>query len=244
VLRRVVGEILKRAAISATRKSRYAWISGHDGDPWPFGRVFSLVQAPSSSSASSLLLSSLELSDTKVYEPYIRALLGTDSHFCEVVLKLTGTYPLFAHNPSPVRSTQSITFPPHSDTGRRSGAGGGDAVGALQSLSTLHPPPFTLHPSPSTLHPTPYTLHLTPYTLTPPSHSGSGRRPSEGSGDAVGGRQARRCYRAGCEPSLYSGSEAGSYLRLTDSCITQLKAEGLSRTCNESKEAEEEQKVQ
>jgi len=30
---------------------------------------------------SSLLLSSLELSDTKVYEPQIRALLGTASHF-------------------------------------------------------------------------------------------------------------------------------------------------------------------
>ena len=28
----------------------------------------------------SLLLSSLELSDTKVYEPYIRALLGTGTH--------------------------------------------------------------------------------------------------------------------------------------------------------------------
>jgi len=35
---------------------------------------------------SSLLLSSLELSDTQVYEPYIRALLGTTSHFCEVVV--------------------------------------------------------------------------------------------------------------------------------------------------------------
>ena len=32
--------------------------------------------------SSSLLLSSLELRDTKVYEPYIRALLGTASHFC------------------------------------------------------------------------------------------------------------------------------------------------------------------
>ena len=32
------------------------------------------------------------------------------------------------------------------------------------------------------------------------------------------------------------GSEAGSYLRRIDSCITQLKAEGPSRTCNESKE--------
>ena len=40
-------------------------------------------------SSPSLLLSSLELSDTKVYEPQIRALLGTASHFCEiVVLKL------------------------------------------------------------------------------------------------------------------------------------------------------------
>ena len=33
-------------------------------------------------------------------------------------------------------------------------------------------------------------------------------------------------------------TEAGSYLRLMDSCITQLKAQGLSRTCNKSKEEE------
>ena len=32
------------------------------------------------------------------------------------------------------------------------------------------------------------------------------------------------------------GTEAGSDLRLIDSCITQLKAQGPSRTCNESKE--------
>ena len=39
--------------------------------------------------SSSLLLSSLELSDTTIYEPYVRALLGIASHFCEaVVLKL------------------------------------------------------------------------------------------------------------------------------------------------------------
>ena len=37
--------------------------------------------------------------------------------------------------------------------------------------------------------------------------------------------------------------EAGSYLRLIDSCITQLKAQGLSRTCNESKEEEEDEHV-
>ena len=33
---------------------------------------------------------------------------------------------------------------------------------------------------------------------------------------------------------------AGSHLRLIDSCITQLKAQGPSRTCNESKEEDEE----
>jgi len=37
------------------------------------------------------------------------------------------------------------------------------------------------------------------------------------------------------------GTEAGSYLRLIDSCITQLKAQGPSRTCNESTEEEEEE---
>jgi len=36
--------------------------------------------------SSSLLLSSLELSDTQVYEPYIRARLGTAAHFCVVVV--------------------------------------------------------------------------------------------------------------------------------------------------------------
>ena len=35
---------------------------------------------------ASLLLSSLEMSDTTIYEPYLRALLGTASHFCEVVI--------------------------------------------------------------------------------------------------------------------------------------------------------------
>ena len=35
------------------------------------------------------------------------------------------------------------------------------------------------------------------------------------------------------------GSEAGSYLRFIDSCITQLRAQGPARTCNKSKEEEE-----
>ena len=38
-----------------------------------------------------------------------------------------------------------------------------------------------------------------------------------------------------------TGSEPGSYLRLIDSCITHLKAQGPSRTCNESKEEEAEE---
>ena len=37
------------------------------------------------------------------------------------------------------------------------------------------------------------------------------------------------------------GTEAGSYLRLIDSCITQFKAQGPARTCNESKEEDEEE---
>ena len=40
---------------------------------------------------------------------------------------------------------------------------------------------------------------------------------------------------------LCGGTEAGSYLRLIDSCLTQLKAQGPSRTCDESKEEEEEE---
>ena len=45
--------------------------------------------------------------------------------------------------------------------------------------------------------------------------------------------------RGGLPWSREPGTEAGSYLRIIDSCITQLKAEGPSRTCNESKEEEE-----
>jgi len=45
-------------------------------------------------SSSSLLLSSLELSDTKVYWPQTLALLGTSSHFCEVVILKLRTVPI------------------------------------------------------------------------------------------------------------------------------------------------------
>ena len=36
------------------------------------------------------------------------------------------------------------------------------------------------------------------------------------------------------------GTEAGSHLRIIDSCNTQLTAQGPSRTCDESKDEEEE----
>ena len=39
---------------------------------------------------------------------------------------------------------------------------------------------------------------------------------------------------------LCCGNEKGSHLRLKDSCITQLQAQGPSRTCTESEEEEEE----
>ena len=68
-------------------------------------------------------------------------------------------------------------------------------------------------------------------------------------GSRVEGRGLRgRGFRVGAcsrSPSMAaftemcSGSEVGSYLRLIDSYITQLKAQGPSRTCNESKEEEE-----
>ena len=45
-------------------------------------------------SSSNLLLSSLELSDAQVYEPQIRARLGTASHFCEVVVLKLRTVPI------------------------------------------------------------------------------------------------------------------------------------------------------
>ena len=44
--------------------------------------------------SSSLLLSSLELSDTKVYALQIRARLGTAAHLCKVVVLKLRTVPL------------------------------------------------------------------------------------------------------------------------------------------------------
>ena len=49
-------------------------------DPEPAGRPNGPVPNPAASS-SSVLLFSLELSDTTIYEPRTRALLGTAAHF-------------------------------------------------------------------------------------------------------------------------------------------------------------------
>jgi len=54
-------------------------------------------------------------------------------------------------------------------------------------------------------------------------------------------KKKRRCgvptaLASACDARLPTLPEEGSYLRLIDSCITQLKAQGPSRTCNESKE--------
>jgi len=56
------------------------------------------------------------------------------------------------------------------------------------------------------------------------------------------GLELRGCLAAGRAKGVAlrtEVTEAGSYLRLIDSCITQLKAQRPSRTCNESKEEEE-----
>ena len=53
-------------------------------------------------------------------------------------------------------------------------------------------------------------------------------------GGARGGRARPAALRA-----CTCGSEAGSYLRRLDSCITQLKAQGPPKTCNENEEEDE-----
>jgi len=59
---------------------------------------------------------------------------------------------------------------------------------------------------------------------------------------APGGEVSVTCFQISAKNNHFTemccGSEAGSYLRRIDSCITQLKAQGPSRTCNESKEEE------
>ena len=113
--------------------------------------------------SSSVCLSSLELGDSKVYEPQIRALLGTVSHFVVRRIKVW-----FGRGRASTSARRCLPTRPRASA------------------------------SPPRCLPSGNTLNL----------------------------------------EMCSGSEAGSYLRLIDSCITQLKAQGPSRTCNESKEEE------
>ena len=125
------------------------------------------------SSLSSLLLSSLGLSQTKVYAPEIRARLGTTVRFREaVVLELravpVGTALNFMIIRVILRGEQAMykLFEPRGWGDRLSAR---DAANVVWSLATLRHPPseVLLHPTPCTLHPAPCTLHPEPCTLSP-----------------------------------------------------------------------------
>ena len=104
-------------------------------------------------------------------------------------------------------------------------------------------------------------LRLIDYFITQLEAQGPSRTCNESKEEEEEGSSIRLCERSStlieghttCADSLafrfwgaalnwYSSAsvtEAGSYLRLIDSFITQLEAQGSSRTCNESKEEEE-----
>jgi len=128
------------------------------------------------SSFLSLLLSSLELRDTKVYEPSIRALLGSALHFCEVVvLELT---------PLPRSRLPPCRFRVWGFWGLwflwRLGDGGlGFRVMGVYDSGTCTPPTFfslqvdrnpqlpSTNPSTLALNPQPSTLNSKPSTRNP-----------------------------------------------------------------------------
>ena len=86
------GSATSQAFHISARLSRSPFISEYgDREPVPFFCFFfffffTLVTGSRRSS-------NLKLGDTRVYEPQIRALLGTDSHFCEVVVLKLRTVP-------------------------------------------------------------------------------------------------------------------------------------------------------
>ena len=165
------------------------------------GREAQALRTVAAQVSSSLSLLSLELSDTQVYEPWIRALLGTASHFCEVVVTHTRarvghTQASVGHTHASVRHTQSLR-----------------TVGA-QVPGT----PRRVLDTPGRVFGIPgRVLHVSP---------------------SVWENHVATLRTVAARVHTYPGTEAGSYLRLIDSWITQLKAQGPSRTCNESKEEE------
>ena len=60
----------------------------------------------------SLLLSSLELSDTQVVEPHMRALLGIASYFCEAVVLELRTVPSLGETTRGKKTHQFNTLGP------------------------------------------------------------------------------------------------------------------------------------
>ena len=113
-------------------------------------------------SSSSALLSSLELSDTKKSEPYIRALLGTASQFCEVVvLQSTVRVPMVKRI-----QTSMIKWIQTSRLSIKKSVCSGPQVSASSSSSSR---PTSARPGsrPSTINPRPQLSTLSPKPQTP-----------------------------------------------------------------------------
>jgi len=79
--------------------------------------------------SSSLSLPSLELGDTKVYEPYIRALLATAAHFC--LQPCTPTPALWQE--AALACARSLMLPHH-------GAGAHASLRVLKQVTSSRPP--------------------------------------------------------------------------------------------------------
>jgi len=123
---------------------------------------------------------SLKLSDKRVYEPQIRARLGTTAHLCEVVVLKpphNGQVMMQACSPNrtplpdgPIysafqREVLSLNRPESLLTNPPGHLWRDKWTAPSGPLSRLPPEPSTLNCEP--LHFTPYTLHPAPYTLHP-----------------------------------------------------------------------------
>jgi len=116
--------------------------------------------------------------------------------------------------------------------------------GGQHFTDSLHPTPHTLHPTPYTPHPTPYTLHPTPHTLHPTPFNLQARTQMPKTG---AGARPYISLPTGVTPNCSASSHSTAAGRMSDTrvydpqiraCVTQLKAQGPARTCNERKEEE------